>query len=274
MKPENHPLLTGIGRGAFYALTVTLGIVLMLQQLDAGNITSFRIFVVGVSAIFAVELISGWIMRFHAKKQVQLHLHSSENRNQELLDHLIIPANIYVWTLAFGYFNQQLPVRLAVLIVSFILLTAVFAAMRSFYLDQKKVMHLLHSVFDLSKIYIFFLIVDSILNLTGGNLIWTPVAIALLAFLMNLLMVLRHKKLSTAGVYVNLAASILIAGVIYIGVLVGLTTVIQVSLLALICYYFANATLYHLLHGDLKLNLLAEYALVISLALLILQGLS
>jgi hypothetical protein len=265
----------GLLRGVFYATTITMGILLVLQQLDSGNIVSFRWFTLLLSAVFAVEIFSGWSLHYKLSKQMLLEMKSRPLlRAQEIFNHLILPANLFVWTLAFCYFNQQAHVRTAVLIVSFTIFTILFMYIRAFYLQQKHLLGSLHAIFDLCKIYAFFLAVDSILHYANGNLTWTPLLIAALAFGMNCLIIWREDKLQLNVVYLNLFVSLLLLAAIYILLLLGATTVLQVSLLSLIGYYLAAAVVHHYLDGDLHRQLLVEYTLIIVLAVVFLQGLS
>lgn len=266
--------LQNIARGVFYALALVIGMIIAFQALDEGDISRFRTITLVLTAIFAVEVYTGWSLRKHAHRQTKLHLGDTGTRTAELLNHVAIPTSVYLWTLIFGYFNSQATLRLVIIITAFFLLSLLFTNTRNYYLNQKSAWEETNFIYDLAKFYLFFVGANSLINLFNAQPLLTSIGVGLISFGLLFLAVMRYRKLEFFGLKLVAITSVIIALVTGILIVLKVGNILALSTFTTLGYYLGAAFIHHLMEDNLSWELAAEYVAVAALAIALLLGFS
>ncbi len=256
-------------RGLLYSLTTVVGLILAFSQLDLGNFTAFRVIVIVLFGVFGVEVWTSWRLRQLVHQQTKLQFGDVQPRMAELINHVLIPLNVFIWTLSFGYYNSQNLLRLATLITMFFILMLLFTNSRSYYQNRQELWLQTNFSYDLGKFYIFFAYTNSIINFFGGNVVPAPLLLGLGAFTLLFLTILRYKRVELMGLLNSVIASLSITILLYIVVFLVPINVLSLTLLSVILYYLAAAFVHHQMERDLSRAIILEYLAVGGIAMII-----
>jgi hypothetical protein len=185
----------------------------------------------------------------------------------------VLPLIAYVGFIGFIYTNNQTSLSLIYFSVSFLIFSLLFINVRAYYQDKFKLEQQTHIVYDLIKIFLFFTIIDSLLNLSSQydfNFFVVAGLVFTTSSLLTLLILLRHKHLG----YFNLVL-VLLSG-LAIGYLTSAlqalldTKTLIASFYSTLIFYIFNAILHHDLERTLRFNVVLEYSLVAAICFFIL----
>lgn len=259
----------GFARGLFYSLAVVVAMIFAFSELDRGSFNSFRISILLVFVIFGVELWTSWRLRQLVHSQTKLRLGDVSTRMAELLNHVLIPLNVFVWSLSFGYFNSQQTLRLVVLVVMFLVLMFLFTNIRSYYLNRQELWLQTNFTYDIAKFYIFFTFGNSVINLAGQHSILVPILMSLGAFGLLALTILRYQKVELFGIVNSAIVSLVLLLLLLIVTNFTMLNTLGINLIGVVFYYLGAAFVHHRMERDLTKELVLEYLSIAGMAIVV-----
>lgn len=264
------------GRGLFYALTIVLGLQAAFSELDTGRLENFNNFVILISIVFILELYTSWLFRKQLFAQTEIPGSDRFSDVIHIIHHIVVPIFLYIGIVGFGYFNHQMHLRTGLLLFTLFILTVMFANIRAFYENQKKLEIRTNFIYDIAKILIFFTLSNTLINyLTQNNTLnWTPLILAMIELALITLMIMRYRKYELLGFISSLAASLFMMAVVTILWQINVFNPLQISLYALVCYYLSMASIHHLMERTLSREIVLEYILILILSFTLLYGLA
>jgi hypothetical protein len=271
---KQQKMIRGYLRSIVYSLTVVLGLSIAFNLLDRGHEEDFLKMVVITSCIFVIEIYTGWLFRRQQIDQLEIPLFG-HRLFSELTHHLLIPLFMF-WSISgFGYFNRQPHLRTAILAFAFVVLAIMFANIRAFYENRKKLEQQTHYIYDIAKLLLFFGASDSFFYVTQSvNLPeLAALAVAGIGLLLLVMMSIRHERLDKRiGIQI-----IILTIILFIVSLISIRMIsnpLQLSTTVTLVYYLITATIHHLLNKDFDLGVALEYVLITLLALGFIYGLT
>ncbi len=276
MKLINKLFTTNLARGAFYSLTIVLGLQVSLQELDLGRYRNFVVFSLILSGIFMIELYSGWIFRVNRGKKFNLTSASQPKRIEELVHHLLLPLGLYILSISFIYYNRQDGPRSIFLALLFIALTVLFTNIRAFYESDKDLEHSTHAVYDGMKLIMYFIAADVLFYVwpSPEEIALPIIALMIFGFGLLLLSIIRYKKFEYKIVALLGALAIINGILLLLAISLGNTNQLQTAAFAVTSFYVSFALVHHRTHRTLSYSVVAEYGLILAIALILVIGLA
>lgn len=251
-------------RSLLYALIMALGIV-FLQQLAANGITSY-LYGTGILAlVLLLELFTAYY--YSRRKLFQFNLPQIDefSRLAQFIHHLVLPMSLH-FAISGLVFTTDLPGLVPIFFgISLGLYYFLFVNIRAYYSDKFKLEQGTHFIFDTIKIFTFFAITVTTLNLAnlfGFNFYILTGLVFSYGSLLTFLTLLNNRNSDW------LAPLIVVLSGLCLGYLTAsIATLAQVNttisaFLATICFYIFNALLHHELNRTLRVNVALEYLLV------------
>jgi hypothetical protein len=276
MSQKNTQTFTTFLRSIFYALTVNLGLWVANLELSAGNVTTFWQVGMAMMGVFFIELYSSFLSVRTGKIPLNSLSFDDYTRTGQLINHVAIPAALYLGLLLFLFNHRQTEIQLVVLAVNFLISIFLFAHLRAYFARQQHLLQLTHQAYDLAKLLTIFCI-SSVLLQSTVNLsarIAGVFAIAALMFSLELLILKRYNHLHVRLVLIVAALVLIVAVAVFVLAASTLISPMQLSFVVLVGYYIITAGLQHYIQNDLSRELVAEYILVLASIVVVLWGLS
>lgn len=263
-------LKPGLTRSLFYALNITLGGLLALQELYLGARQNFFLVNLAVVIIFVIELYTS--RSYHRNRQILPP--GVLERKDIWLHHFIVPVSAYFSLVGFTYFNRDPYIIFAMFVISLAVFTVLFTNIQAFYSNLVQLELSTHYVYDIVKLLIFFWSANLIINMVYEGYVIVSLCLPIISIGMMVLLAERYGKLerSTLNLIIQLTVVInLLAFAIVF--LLGIPSLLA-SLGIFLIFYLGTAVVYHYMHQDLNKSLIAEYATTLVLALLLIYFIS
>ncbi len=264
-------------RAFSYALSVAIGVVFVQiigMQYPIENYIVFSVILLGV---LVVEVFLNYRKSVQVIKQLDLPEVKIYNKFTQIVFHWFVPIGFLIVLLTFIYLNNQSSLILFFFGLSFAFFFIFFVNMRSYYEDKFKLEEKTHFIYDVMKIFTFFALANSILNISSGfeiNFFITVALVSITSIVLTLMMLLVERRVG-----------IVTWGLIFLsGMALGyLTSSLQlflegtnliISFYSALIFYIFNALIYHEIKRTLNRQIIVEYLLVAAICLLTLLLLS
>jgi hypothetical protein len=191
------------------------------------------------------------------------------------MHHLILPIIAFYASSWFIYYNQLRSIRWVLYLATFATFTLLFYNLRSYFEHNLLGEKMSHYVYDLLKFYMVFLINDVVAEAFDGQsrILVVPVVNIFIISIFSILSIGRRRQLTPANSILSLIIGVIVAAGSFVFIGVFNLNPLNLALIILLMYYFANASFHHYLDKSLRLNILLEYAAVLVLVLIILINL-
>jgi hypothetical protein len=263
-------------RSYFYGGVITLGLV-FLMNIKSFNETVFPLSALILYLIIVFEMFYTWFMSKEKLRQMDLPLVSDYSRFKQILHHLLMPSILYLGIVGFIYFNNQIALHIPLLVIAYILFTALFINLRAFYQDKFQLEKETYFVYDLIELTTFFTTANTLINLVYSNS-WHKfiiiVGIFILALLILILNLYQFESLTLKPILAVLGMSLLIAVIMTVLLYTSAMTIVALSFMSFLTYYFLFGVLSHKIEGTLSWEVVLEYVAVFVLCLAFLLGVS
>ncbi len=261
----------------FYALAITLGIYISIEELHRyNNISNFVVFSFAILLIYCIELFTTYQSK-SSKVEINFDIEDEINELSHFFHKLILPILLYFSLLAFGYYNYDNQNLIAILFITFIIFYILLINTKAFLLDLKVIEHRTHYVYDIIKFLIFFLIINTLDNYylsTEGNLLLLSTLSFLTTFLILMLMIWRLGKFRKLTLLYSIIASLAVASFFIAFNSLFIINPLQLSLSLIFLFYISTAIIHHKLMHTLSGSVITEYIVVILLVVAITYGIT
>lgn len=259
-----------IFRATIYSVLVSSALYIALEQLRSDRVGSYFGFAFLFSLIFLIELYTTWAW---SQSHLQVTLHRSYHNWVHWVHHLFLPLAAYWLNVLMLYFFENWNGLIQIiLVVTFVLFAILFFNLHSYFSHDLIAEKSSNYIYDIIKIYIFFLASSVLSHILNGQYLLIGLCICALSLVLIYLSLSRRNV--KESYHFALAASAAVAILVtIISVLLGFGP-IKLALMAVSLFYFANATIHHYFEKRLKLSLLAEYLAVLALVVAVIVNLS
>jgi hypothetical protein len=264
-------------RAFAYALSLAIGVVFVQIIGTQYPIQHYIGFSGILHGVLIIEVFLNYRKSVQVIKQLDLPEVKIYNRFTQAVFHWLVPISFLVVLLTFIYLNNQSSLILFFFALSFAFFFLFFVNMRAYYEDKFKLEAKTHFIYDVMKIFTFFALVNSILNISTGfeiNFFITVALVSIAAIILTLSMLLVERRVGIVT-----WALIFLAGM----ALGYLTSSLQlfldgtnliISFYSALVFYIFNALIYHEIKRTLNRQIIVEYLLVAAICLLTLLLLS
>lgn len=259
-------------KGFVYAFITLLIFLLLIKINNEYSLKEYIFYSISGGLIFILLLFFSWWYPKKAFKQDYLpKIILSEHPIGLVVNHYIVPSLLYIGIVLFIYVNRDYVLKGLIILSSFFIFGLLFDSIRIF--QERR--ELLVSAFDSAKLFLFFVLINSLLRLRleyNLNLTVTLTIVFMLVFLLNLLMFLRNLKPGHLELGYMLGVALFITLIYYAFSNFGnyLTT----NFILLVTYYFSIAAITHKIERTLTIKLLFEYVLFLCLSIILLFNIS
>lgn len=263
-------------RSIFYSIVVTFGL-FFLMVTEKSSPSLFLIFTLILYLVVLFEMYFTWFISKEKLKQFNLPLMSSYTKFKEFLHHLVLPSLLLFSLAGFIYFNNQLGLRIPLLIISFIVFLSLFVNLRAFYQDKFGLEQSTYYVYDIIEMIIFFSFTNFILHFVEINNLSSLLAVFFIGLLTLILLTLNLYQSDN----LNLRDFAFILVLTFLMIIISLFliffttfTLIGINFLIFLGYYFLFGLLSHRLDSSLNWTVGLEYLSVFLICLGFLFGIS
>lgn len=250
---------------------LVLGISVAFDQLEGGNQENFFTIIFIVSIILIIEIYTTWSFYKVNNPQISIVKNESYDQITHLIHHILLPLLTYYSSALFIYFNRSREYRWFLYAITFFVFTLLFYNLRGYFERKREEESVSHYVYDIIKLFLFFMISDVLFQSIEGSerLILVPLSSFLLSLVLTILSLSRrqitdHKEfpwiLSSSGVIGIFSFLILSANFL---------DSTQFAFFNLILFYVSMATFHHKIHKSLTFSIFFEYLLIIFFTLTI-----
>jgi hypothetical protein len=206
-------------------------------------------------------------------KQLDLPSVDQLTPSLKLILHILFPAIFLITLEHFIIFNNYPWLSIIYFIITAFVTTSYLINIKAHYLDKFKLVEKTNYIYDVTRILVFFMVLDIILNISS-ILSMNIYLVGLIVFVISAALIasILIRKININYFDILL---ILLAGLALGLLLVGIHTLLAasaiiVSFFLTLCYYILAAVITHELDNTLRLSTVVEYLLVSLLALLVL----
>lgn len=207
-------------------------------------------------------------------QQIELGNITSEDQHIYTYHQVILPIALYIGTVSFLMLqNLNIVVSEITIIITSILFYTLLKRIDT-YTDTFNIEESTHYLFNGIKIYIFFILTYSFLEISSSiNMpqIYPLIFILLLSLSLLLLLIQRNKQFGKDTIFFASISAIVITASGF-GIHLTLENTLIESFVTTGLFYLSSAILHHKMEGKLSRNLLVEYSLVLIIMLLIIKG--
>lgn len=262
-------------RPIFYSLILSIGFCVLIFILEYNPEKNYFLGSVVLYIILMFEIYATWAMGRKKLKQLEVPILDQYSQLTQVIMHYSLPSLAYWAIVGFIYTNTSFSISILLIIIIFILFLTLFINIRAYYLDKFRIEEKTHYIYDVLKLFIYFLIIYTlyIFEYKYNINFYTPAfLIVLFSFIIQGLNLYRYNHIHLNSILFIFFNS-LVLGIISI----LLNNIVQINLfekitISFISYYFLMGITHHKIRKDLTVRIVLEYFLFGVLALLIFIG--
>ncbi len=264
-------------RPIFYALSLTLGIYIALQEIHENkDYYRFILFSFLIFFIYLAELYSNWKSN---KTKIELNMDFGDEVNElsQTFHKILMPVGLYLSIVGFGFYNIRSSSLVIVLSLVFVTFFILFLNIRAFFEAKTKIEDKTHYVYDLIKFIIFFCLVNVFSNASNNfpvNLSLYAVCVVAITLVLLMLMLWRLEKLHLYSILYGAIVSLFIGIVFLLYHADRVVNSLQISLGLFFVFYLTSAVIHHILMKTFTKGVFFEYWLIITIVIGVTYGIA
>lgn len=207
-------------------------------------------------------------------QQIELESITTEDQHIYTYHQVILPIALYIGTVSFLMLqNLNIVASEITIIITSILFYTLLKRIDT-YMDTFNIEESTHYLFNGIKIYIFFILTYSFLEISSSmnvSMIYSILFIFILSLSLLLLLIQRNKQFVSGTVIFAIISAIVITAS-GVGVRFTIRNTLVESFITTGIFYLSSAVLHHKMEGKLSRNLLIEYMLILIIMILVIKG--
>ena len=246
----------------------------LLFVLLASTTITIIVYILISSIIIITAIIDGNRQFKKHIQQIELESITTEDQNIYTYHQVILPIALYIGTVSFLMLqNLNIVASEITIIITSILLYTLLKRIDT-YMDTFNIEESTHYLFNGIKIYIFFILTYSFLEISSSmnvSMIYSILFIFILSLSLLLLLIQRNKQFVSGTVIFAIISAIVITAS-GVGVRFTIRNTLVESFITTGIFFLSSAVMHHKMEGKLSRNLLIEYSLILIIMLLIIKG--
>lgn len=254
-----------------YASILTIGIMMLYTIVRTTNPVQF---IFGALSLYLLLLFEIYTTKYYVlelNKQLALENRSIKHRKAHWIHHLILPTILFLSLVLFILVNSQINMLLLLTVLSFVLFSFMFINIKAYYERRYMIENRTANIYDVISISSIFMLVYSLLILTGffGNsFLLTLLLNTFVLGVMGYLVLSRYDLSDLKGLLI-----LMFLLFVYINSFLLLLnfeiTVLLHTVIATFGFYYFTVIVNHLSEKTLTLKVILEYLVVFILIFVI-----
>lgn len=260
-------------RSIFYSIIIVLGLIFMMN-IESRSPSIYLFAAIALYIIILFEMYYIWFISKEKLRQFDLPLMTEFSRLKQIVHHLLLPTLLYISFIGFIYVNNQISLRIPIILLSFISFLYLFINLRAFYQDKYSLEKKTYWVYDVIEMIIFFILTNFIIAFSSQiqlGEIFIIISVSLLNLTLLMLNLYQVDQLKFRQILFIVFQTIIFALLISLILTFNFSPLSQ-NFFFFLCYYFMFGLLTHHLDSSLNLEIILEYISIFLICLAIFFG--